>query len=40
MFRKLDDSFVTIFASCSCKCNDACGNTSAQGTKMNGKAKK
>ena len=41
MFKKADNSSITIImGGCSCNCNDACGNSSTQGTKMNGKAKK
>ncbi len=40
MFKKIDDSSVTIIRGCSCKCNNACDDKSTQGTKLNGKAKK
>ncbi len=39
MFKKTEELSVNIKAQCSCKCSDACGDTSAQGTKLNGKAK-
>lgn len=40
MFKKIDDSSVTIFQQCKCDCGDACKDSSVRGTKMGGKAGK
>lgn len=40
MFKKIDDSSVTIFQQCRCNCSNACDRKSVQGTKMGGKAGK